>query len=118
MPRRVIIPQAAIYKRMQDALASTIEGLAFEVERQVKTERAPVDSGELRAGVHTESKLLKRNVRSRVMTGEGQDYAAIQHEGTWYTHPLGGESKYMENALKAVGAQAAIKLKQSVQVKL
>ena len=100
------------------ALASSIEGLALEVERQVKVERAPVDSGELRGGVHTEHRRQGLKVVSPVSTGEGQEYAAVQHENEWFTHPRGGEPKYMRNALEAVGLKVEETVAGAIRAKL
>lgn len=61
--------------------------------------RAPVREGTLRAS--GESELVVDGDGATVLLSFNTPYAARQHEETEWTHPKGGEAKYLENAIKA-----------------
>lgn len=63
---------------------------------------APVDTGELRAGIQAERSTLQGDqVRGAVVAGVGVSapYALIQHEDLTLQHPGGGGPKFLERAV-------------------
>lgn len=69
--------------------------------------RAPIDTGALRASAYSEVKGLRGEV------GFGELYALVQHERLDFDHPKGGEAKYLENPLKENTARYMERIKGS-----
>ena len=61
-------------------------------------ERAPLDTGDLRGSANTKITTTARRIKGEV--GFNEPYALEQHENLQYSHPQGGEAKYLENPFK------------------
>jgi hypothetical protein len=74
------------------AVTKWVEAVLGEAQRL-----APVEEGTLRASGEAEVEVKATEVLGTVSFA--QVYAAAQHEGINFVHPLGGEAKYLEKAL-------------------
>ena len=83
-------------KRVSNAESATpkvLNDVALDLKGKSQA-RAPIDTGDLRGSAYAEIKGNKATV------GFSSKYALIQHERLDFSHPQGGEAKYLENPLK------------------
>lgn len=88
MPVLTVIEQAA-----QEALTETARAVLAEAQLRV-----PVDEGDLRDSGRVQVSDLEARVAFK------SPIAWLQHERLDYQHPNGGQAKYLEAAIDAVGA--------------
>lgn len=90
----------ALVSRAMNALEEGVTEAANDLVREAQ-EATPVESGALKASIHTNgAERSGTMVTATVQTGgEVSDYAAVQHERTDFAHPRGGQAKYIEEPL-------------------
>jgi len=93
----------AIEGKIRAALKTGVNKSALKLEAKGR-QNAPVDEGTLRGSFTTTPAEHAGNaITAKVSTGpEADDYAIIQHEENFY-HPRGGQSKYLEAAVRSHG---------------
>jgi hypothetical protein len=99
------------------AVAAGVYMLANEIMTDAKR-RTPVDVGALKgSGYVTQPEEAGGWIVSNLgFGGPAKDYAIVQHERTEFSHPEGGEAKFLENAANAfTGSGARIVREEAVR---
>ena len=87
----------AVVDGVEEQSAEGLKKAASAVMSEAR-ERAPLDTGDLRRSGTITDPVIEGDAVS-VEFGFYAPYAATQHEHSEFVHPLGGESKYLENAI-------------------
>lgn len=80
-------------KKVGDYNQKTLEMVALDLKGK-SVELAPIDTGDLRGSGYAEIGKHEATV------GFNEPYALRQHEELDYSHPKGGQAKYLEQPLK------------------
>jgi hypothetical protein len=93
---------AALTGRARKALKTGVVASANRLTGEI-AQAAPVETGALRGSVHIAMERASSTSYEVVLStgAEADQYAIVQHEGTEFIHPLGGQAKYVEGPLMA-----------------
>ena len=86
----------ALLEQVPGMTAEGVHNAAIDIGSRA-SERAPVESGDLRGNCNTDDVTIEEDVVTANISFN-LPYAARQHEHVEYKHPLGGEAKYLERA--------------------
>ena len=83
----------AVANKVQAEAKEALRDCAFDLLEKSKAV-TPIDSGDLRASGHVDIE------EDTATVGYNAKYATRQHEDLTYSHPRGGQAKYLENPYK------------------
>jgi hypothetical protein len=83
-------------------LGLAVSEIAYDVAAQASTNRAPVDTDNLRANIDPEVALRVDQIKGTVSKNviAATPYALVQHENMDFNHPKGGGPKYLSGPLE------------------
>ncbi|CAB0494877.1 hypothetical protein BKD80_05820 [Corynebacterium diphtheriae] len=87
---------------------------AAELLRDHAVQLTPILQGDLRAAMTVDDGTTDHSA----MVGNNLVYAARQHEETGWSHPRGGQAKYLEDAAEQKQAQIADTIARAVRSQL